>query len=168
MGVTDYSVMTLHSQFLLLVLLTPNGFSLESTCEEPHTVNTILLGGGTETEGITGSMEVITSTGVCTPKLPPIPVKRLYAGAVLIHSKLLYCGGSVSDDAKWSQRSCHSYELGGGDTEWREEPHMVKERAYLSLSFVGQTAYAVGGVNFDGDHDTVESYTEEGGWRLEG
>merc|ERR1711962_348685 len=34
MGVTDYSVMTLHSEFLLLVLLTPSGLSLESTCEE--------------------------------------------------------------------------------------------------------------------------------------
>ena len=96
--------MTLHSEFLLLVLLTPGVLSLESTsdefkarvveqCEETHLVNTLLLGGRTETDDYSTSMEVITSTGVCTPKLPPIPVPRQYAGAVLIHSKILYCGG---------------------------------------------------------------------------
>merc|ERR1719481_306256 len=108
--------MTLHSEFLLLVLLTPSGLSLESTYEETHTVNTLLLGGYTDTEGYSTSMEVITSTGVCTPKLPPIPVGRSYAGAVLIHSKILYCGGL---DERYVYRSCNSYELGGGSTVWR-------------------------------------------------
>merc|ERR1712215_585737 len=109
MGVTDYSVMTLHSEFLLLVLLTPSVLGLESTCEETHTVNTLLLGGRTDTEEYTTSMEVITSTGVCTPKLPPIPVPRQYAGAVLIHSKILHCGGYGSDHKYHG--SCNSYEL---------------------------------------------------------
>jgi len=158
-------VMTLHSEFLLLVLLTPSGLSLESTYEETHTVNTLLLGGRTYTEDYTGSMEVITSTGVCTPKLPPIPVGRVGAAAVLIHSKILYCGGADDTDSY----RCNSYELGGGDTVWREEPGMVRTRSFFSLSLVGQTVYALGGAGDGGVfHDTVESYTEEVGWRLEG
>merc|ERR1719481_2542708 len=126
--------MTLHSEFLLLVLLTPSGLSLESTYEETHTVNTLLLGGLTDTEGYSTSMEVITSTGVCTPKLPPIPLGRYSAAAVLINSKILYCGGGGE---RYSYRSCNSYELGGGNTVWREEPGMVRTRSYFSLSLAG-------------------------------
>merc|ERR1719481_1345172 len=147
--------MTLHSEFLLLVLLTPSGLSLESTYEETHTVNTLLLGGLIDTLDYTGSMEVITSTGVCTPKLPPIPVSRWGAAAVLIHSKLLHCGGI--DVELTDHRSCNSYQL-GGDTVWREEPGMVRIRYYFSLSCVSQTVYAVGGYGDGGN--TVESYTE--------
>merc|ERR1712002_975206 len=107
------------------------------------------------------SMELITDTGVCTPKLPPIPVGRHSAAAVLIDRKILYCGGS---DGLSYQRSCHSYQLGGGDTQWEEEPGMVTARGYFSLSLVGDdTVYATGG-NYLG---TVESYTEEGGWKME-
>jgi len=157
--------MTLHSEFLLLVLLTTNVLGLESTYEETHTVNTLLLGGFTHTEGYSTSMEVITSTGVCTPKLPPIPVQRSYASAVLIHNKILYCGGTGSDLK--SHGSCNSYEL-GGNTVWREEPGMVHTRSHFSLSVVGQTVYAIGGDGDGGGEDTVESYTEEVGWRLEG
>merc|ERR1711962_1016275 len=107
MGVSDCSTMTLHNQILLLFFLTPGVLCLESTCtsgpgyppldqcKETHAVNTLLLGGRTKTEDYSTSMEVITSTGVCTPKLPPIPVARHGYGAraVLIHNKLLYCGG---------------------------------------------------------------------------
>jgi len=140
------------------------GYPPLDQCKETHAVNTLLLGGRTETEYYSTSMEVITSTGVCTPKLPPIPVGRPYAAAVLIHSKILYCGGGDDTDSY----RCNSYELGGGDTVWREEPGMVRTRSDFSLSVVGQTVYAVGGAG-GGDvfHDTVESYTEEGGWRLE-
>merc|ERR1711962_1434001 len=139
------------------------GYPPVDQCEETHTVNTLLLGGNTDTEEYTTSMEVITSTGVCTPKLPPIPVGRWAAAAVLIHNKILHCGGSGPGK---SQGSCNSYQLGVGDTVWREEPGMVHTRYYFSLSLVGQTIYAVGGLG--GGEDTVESYTEEVGWTLEG
>merc|ERR1712098_373215 len=43
---------------------------------------------------------------------------------------------------------------------------MVRTRSDFSLSLVGDTVDAVGGWG-DGE-DTVESYTEEGGWTLEG
>merc|ERR1711962_846238 len=137
------------------------GYPPLDQCKETHTVNTLLLGGDTDTDEYSTSMEVITSTGVCTPKLPPIPLPRRGAAAVLIHSKLLHCGGEEIG----YHGSCNSYGL-GGDTVWREEPGMVRKRSVFSLSLVGQTIYAVGG---DGDGgDTVESYTEEGGWRIEG
>ena len=139
------------------------GYPPLDQCKETHPVNTLLLGGTTETGGFSTSMEVITSTGVCTPKLPPIPVGRTHASAVLIHNKLLYCGGYNRD----AMRSCHSYQLGEGETVWREEPQMVHTRGYFSLSLVGDTVYAVGGAG-DKYEDTVESYTEEGGWTLEG
>jgi len=126
-------------------------------------VNTLLLGGNTDTEEYTTSMEVITSTGVCTPKLPQIPLPRTCAAAVLINSMILYCGGT---HVPIYHRSCNSYQLGGGDTVWREEPGMVRTRSSFSLSLVGQTVYAVGGRGDGGN--TVESYTEEVGWRLEG
>jgi len=128
-------------------------------CKETPAVNTLLLGGASET-----SMEVITSTGVCTPTLPPIPVRRTDAGAVLIHNKLLYCGGFGSGIRYY--RTCHSFHLGGGETVWREEPQMVHTRGSFSLSLVGDTVYAIGGWG-DGD-DTVESCTEKRGWALEG
>merc|ERR1712133_188284 len=140
------------------------GYPPLDQCKETHAVNTLLLGGRTETEYYSTSMEVITSTGVCTPKLPPIPVPRNSASAVLIHNKLLYCGGL--GDGILSHGSCHSYHLEGGESVWREEPHMVRTRSYFSLSLVGQTVYAVGGLG-EGQ-DTVESYTEEGGWTIEG
>merc|ERR1711962_1343338 len=166
--VADFSTMTL----LLLFFLTPGVLCHESSCDqckETHPVNTLLLGGGTETEVESTSMEVISSTGVCTPKLPPIPVPRWGARAVLIHNKLLYCGGYNRD----AMRSCHSYQLGEGETVWREEPQMVQTRGYFSLSLVGDTVYAVGGAGDGHGHvedgkDTVESYTEEGGWTIEG
>merc|ERR1712126_432892 len=46
---------------------------------------------------------------------------------------------------------------------------MVHARSVFSLSVVSDITYAVGGWG-GGDlyHDTVESYTEEGGWTLEG
>ena len=43
---------------------------------------------------------------------------------------------------------------------------MVRTRTVFSLSLVGQTVYALGG--WEGREDTVESYTEEGGWTIEG
>merc|ERR1711962_565026 len=179
MGVKDYlAVMILYSQFLLLFLLTPNVLSLESIFDEykdgvllspydvTYTENTLLLGGTTQTEDDTVSMEVITSTGVCTPKLAPIPVARWGAGAVLIHNTILYCGG-IED--RYFHSSCHSNHLGEGLTEWRLEPSMVHKRSAFSLSLVGDITYAVDGWG-GGEvyHDTVESYTEEGGWMLEG
>merc|ERR1711962_1476809 len=184
MGVSDCSTMTLHNQILLLFFLTPGVLCLESSCtsgpgyppldqcKETPAVNTLLLCGITETEGYSTSMEVITSTGVCTPKLPPIPVARHYASAVLIHNKLLYCGGVVSTspvvDPYHGSWICHSYDIGEGDTVWREEPQMVRRRSSFSLSLVGDTVYAVGGWGDGMYEDTVESYTEEGGWTLEG
>jgi len=90
-------------------------------------------------------------------------VGRYSAAAVLINSKILYCGGRGE---RYSYRSCNSTELGGGgSTVWREEPGMVHTRYYFSLSLVGQTVFAVGGGG--GGGNTVESYTEEGGWKLE-
>merc|ERR1711962_194517 len=142
------------------------GYPPLDQCKETHTVNTLLLGGGTDTEYYSTSMEVITSTGVCTPNLPPIPVGRTNAGAVLINNKLLYCGGYGGDHHYHG--SCHSYHLGRGETVWREEPQMVRTRSWFSLSLVGDTVYAVGGAKAGEGQDTVESYTEEGGWTLEG
>ena len=154
--------MTLQREFLLLFLLTPIVLSHETGTE-----NTLLLGGDTILQISTTSMELVTDTGVCTPKLPPIPVGRQSAAAVLIDRKILYCGGIDRGDSGHYggyHGSCHSYQLGGGErTYWKEEPGMVSVRSEFSLSLVGNTVYAIGGRY----QDTVESYTEEGGWKLE-
>merc|ERR1712126_566046 len=49
-----------------------------------------------------------------------------------------------------------------------DEPPMVRRRSYFSLSVVGHTVFAVcGQEDREVYHDTVESYTEEAGWRME-
>ena len=45
---------------------------------------------------------------------------------------------------------------------------MVHTRTLFSLNLLGDTVYAVGGQGDGGGRNTVESYTEEGGWILEG
>ena len=80
--------MTLQREFLLLFLLSPNVLSHVTGSE-----NTLLLGGDTILQISTSSMELVTDSGVCTPKIPPIPVGRQSAAAVLIDRKILYCGG---------------------------------------------------------------------------
>merc|ERR1719158_297449 len=147
--------MTLQGLFLLIFLLTPSVLSLESS-SDPGT-NTLLLGGITDTEYWATSMELITDTGVCTPKLPPIPVGRHSAAAVLINSKILYCGGRDIDGTY--HQSCHSYKLGEGDTNWEEEPGMVRGRIEFSMSVVGDLVYAVGTGGIHGN--TVEYFNYE-------
>jgi len=132
-------------------------------CHEHSIMNTLLLGGQTESDTYSTSVELITSNVVCTPKLPPLPVARQNATAVLVYRTILYCGGF---DGKY-HRSCHSYQLGGGEmAAWKAEPGMVHARSSFTLSLVGDKVYAIGGTG-ETNQDTVESYTEEGGWMVE-
>merc|ERR1712126_1557 len=159
-----YSMMKLHRGHLLLFLVTTNILNL-GQCQETEIDNSLLLGGYYTYFHYSNSMELITSTGVCTPRIPPIPVQRAYAAAVLIHNKILYCGGDTFSDG---HHSCHSYQLGGQITHWRDEPRMLYIRSYFSLNLVAHTVFAIGGESLLIDpHDTVESYTEETGWILE-
>ena len=142
-------------------------------CKDRHTEpqQTLLLGGKTadSTSSIvaTNTIDLITPNKTCTPDMAPLPVAHYGAAAVVLDSTIFYCGGYNDEETPAYHATCYSYILGHGSDEWHQEDSMNYNRRYFSMSVVGDTIYALGGL---GDyterdyHSTVEYFTRHQGW----
>ena len=142
-------------------------------CKDRHTElqQTLLLGGKTadSTSSIvaTNTIDLITPNKTCTPDMAPLPVACYGAAAVVLDSTIFYCGGYNDEETPAYHATCYSYILGHGSDGWHQEDSMNYNRRYFSMSVVGDTIYALGGL---GDyterdyHSTVEYFTRHQGW----
>ena len=95
---------------------------------------------------------------------------REHAEAVVLDSKIFFCGGFNRNTSPTVTNSCYSFTMGQDRSTWMTEQSMQVARNYFGLSVVGGTIYATGGESRyedDQTYSSVESYTEERGWRIE-
>ena len=132
-----------------------------SVCEGYGMIyDTLLIGGRTSVEDYTSSLELITQNRTCTPQMDQTPLAKIGAGAVLLGSKIIYCGG-VQDGIHVS--TCHSFDLDQGG--WQDEPSMVEARSYFGLSLVADRLIASGGYVGGAPSSSVEIFIVEESWR---
>ena len=95
---------------------------------------------------------------------------REHAEAVVLDSKIFFCGGFNRFLSPTVTNTCYSFTMGQDSSTWVSEPSMLVARNHFGLSAVGGTIYASGGESRyedDQTYDSVESYTEERGWQIE-
>ena len=134
-----------------------------SACEGTESFETLLIGGITELEGVTSSLELITQNRTCTPQMDQTPRPKLFAGAAVLGSKIFYCGGSQDESLV---NSCHSFDLNKEGGGWQEEPSMVEARGLFGLSVVAGSLIASGGFDINEDPlSSVEVFKAGDGWK---
>ena len=87
---------------------------------------------------------------------------REHGEAVVLDSKIFFCGGFNKNTSPTVTNSCYSFTMGQDRSTWITEQSMQVARNHFGLSVVGGTIYATGGESRyeeDQTYSSVESYT---------
>jgi len=107
----------------------------------------------------------LTGDGECIPDLPPLPEGRSNAGCTLLGDTVLMCGGGIEDGYT---NTCHSYTLGSPQEEWVTDHSMVLARQGFGMTTIQEKVYVTGGLMGSTRYSSVEIYTPNSGWNMEG
>lgn len=130
--------------------------------------NLVVVGGSPDATQYLSSVEIITSTGSCSGKIPdfPLPIHSLVGTFLESTQEIMACGGKVEGDQLPQTGKCFTYNF---DTEeWSPSEPMLSPKKSSTITKAGGKIYVIGGEEGPTVLDTVESYDEAlGKWSSE-